>query len=389
MQQTKTIGTILLALIFLSITACSEGDPESSGTGTLSLSLSDASTDKYKAIYITIDEIQVHLGGNENSANNWISVDMPESPMTLDLLQLVNGVRENLGQASLATGSYTQMRLIIGSTPDNSINILSQSHPYANYVIDQINPGTTYELKIPSGFNSGVKIVNGFTISAEQTTELVLDFDACRSVVEAGNSGNWHLKPTIKVAELQEHSIILGNVSDSDGALEGALVSLQTFNSSVNDPKDRVVVETSTISDEFGDYTIFIKPGEYNLVAYKQGKQAASSNVTASARMVLDTGTDFSLVDALTTGSVTGSITIRGAGAEQYTTISFRQEEVTVNASIEEIEIASINIMNGSSYNLSLPAGTYKVVASSSGYTSVEYSIMVTDGATMERDISL
>jgi hypothetical protein len=39
-----------------------------------------------------------------------------------NLCELVNGVREELGLASLRSGHYTQMRLIIGRDPDDGIN---------------------------------------------------------------------------------------------------------------------------------------------------------------------------------------------------------------------------------------------------------------------------
>jgi len=55
---------------------------------------------------------------------------------TYNLLELVNGVREQLGITELVTGHYTQMRLIIGDSPDDTINLLSEGHPYANHIID-------------------------------------------------------------------------------------------------------------------------------------------------------------------------------------------------------------------------------------------------------------
>lgn len=385
MNRLKQISIILLALIFMGLTACGGGGTSNNGgTGTLSLSLTDATTDKYKAIYITIDDIQIHLGGNENSANNWTSIEMPESPMTLDLLQLVNGLREDLGSVDLPAGRYTQLRMILGRTPDDSLNLVSRSHPYANYTIDQSDRVQIHELKIPSAFNTGLKIVNGFTIGAGETTELVLDFDACRSVVEAGSSGNRMLNPTIKVAEIQEYSIIQGIVYDAggtieDGGVEGALVSLQIYDGNAADLKDRVVVETSTITDEFGYYTIFAKPGDYQMVVYKSGKHPENIEISAFSGLAPDK--NFPLADA-NAETVSGNVAIDGATDEQYATLSFRRAIDT-----EEIEIASVNIVNGATYSLRLPAGNYKVIASSFGHTSMEYRITVTGNSTTNQDI--
>lgn len=386
MKQLRKFGAVVLGMMLMGIIACGGGGSSNGGTGTLSLSLTDASTDRYRAVYITIDEIQVHLGGNENSPNSWTSIDMPQSPITLDLLQLVNGVREDLGLAQLSSGQYTQLRMIIGRQPDNSINVLSQAHPYANYVIDNLTPANSYELKIPSGYNTGIKIVNGFEISPDQTTELVLDFDACRSVVEAGSSGNWILKPTIKVAELDTYAIIQGTVTtDGTNGIEGALVSAQSYDGSAVEPNDQVIVETASITDEFGNYMLFVRPGEYNLVCYKEGKLPKTTRITPSAGTLSDA--NFTLTDAVP-GTVTGDVAIAGAGTEQYATLSFRQE-VLVGAATEAVEIAAVNILNGTPYSISLPAGTYTLVASSYGYASGEYTVDISEGLTQEQDIIL
>ncbi len=238
MKKLTTGFPFIMALCFLFLSACGGSSSSSPGTGTLSLSLTDASTDLYNAVYITIKNVEVHLGGNENRPGNWQTVELPtdldtglpKDRLTVNLLELVNGVREDLGIAELEAEHYTQMRLIIDCEPDDTTNILSQNHPFANYVIDQSNPPNVRELKIPSGFQTGVKIVGGFDINTDQTTELILDFDACRSVVHAGNSRNWLLKPTIKMALLEDFSIINGIVTnDSDVGIEGALVSAQIF----------------------------------------------------------------------------------------------------------------------------------------------------------------
>ena len=217
MQDMLVRCLLLLSLLALLMnTACGGGgsgggDFGGSDMGTLGLSLQDAFTDDYKAVYVTINEVQVHLGGNENDDGNWQVVAYPYE--TYNLLELVNGVREELGLADLQAGRYTQMRLIIGEIPDSGLNIFSELHPYANYVI--LSDDTIHELIVSSGHQTGIKVVNGFVIAPNQTTELILDFDASRSVVKAGNSGNWHLKPTIKVLEVDDYSIIRGAVSEN------------------------------------------------------------------------------------------------------------------------------------------------------------------------------
>ena len=106
----------------------------STGTGTLSLSLTDSSTVKYKAIYVTIDEVQVNKKDSTSNGNSgWTTVATPEK--TYNLLKLVNGLSAVLGDRELEAGMYRQIRLIIGKLQESENNILGAPHPYAKYVI--------------------------------------------------------------------------------------------------------------------------------------------------------------------------------------------------------------------------------------------------------------
>jgi len=87
------------------------------------------------------------------------------------------------------------MRMLLGTSDD----ILDTDHPYPHYVID--GDGIIYEMKVPSGYKSGIKLVHGFDIEVGVTTELVLDFDASKSVIVPGKKGKIMLKPTIKVLD--------------------------------------------------------------------------------------------------------------------------------------------------------------------------------------------
>ena len=195
MQLSKSLFVTFSCFCLIFISACgSGGGGSSTGTGTLSASLID-SAGSYEAVYVTVEALQVHLGGNEKNDKNWHTIPMEKN--TINLCELTNGVREELGLTELQAGHYTQMRLMLNATPEEGeINIMSIEHPVANYVVIK-NPLTEKltweELKVPSGFQTGVKLVKGFDIFEDETTEIILDFDASRSVVQAGNSGNWHL----------------------------------------------------------------------------------------------------------------------------------------------------------------------------------------------------
>lgn len=363
------IGLLLIGLgLTVMLAACSGGGGSSAGaaSGDIAISLTDAANDEYNAVYVTIKAIKVHV-----SIDTWDVILSPNE--TFNLLELVNGVREELGIASLPAGSYTQMRLIIGETPDQGINIMSEAHPYANYVIDQYN--AYHELKIPSGYQTGIKIVHGFEINANQTTELILDFDASKSVVQAGNSGNWLLKPTIKVLDTGLYSIVTGTVKESSGVpLERALVSAQTYDAGAADVKDEVVGQTSTISNQDGLYKLFLEPGTYRFVAYANGFHPVCSKLDALPNVTHEL--EFTL-EAAPTGAISGDVLIQGGTDEQYVTLSYRQT-VSCSGNSEPIELTSINVANGAQYNmLALPEGTYDVVASTYNETTQTHQVNV------------
>jgi hypothetical protein len=374
MKILKLSSWVILCLFALMMTACGGGGGGSisiSGeTGTLYLSLADATTDEYQAVYVTIKEVWVHMGGNEKNDRNWEVVASPDE--TYELLDLVNGVREELGISELLTGHYTQMRLIIGDAPDNGINIFSESHPHANYIID--GAGIYHELKVPSGLQSGIKIVNGFDINANETTELILDFDAMRSVVKAGSKDKWLLKPTIKVLDTRDNSIVRGTVTtvsdETEVLLRRVLVSAQTYDSGAADVKDQVLIQTSTLTDVYeGEYSIFIRPGAYNIVAYKDGYNPFCSKLDIGSHQ--ERSLNLTL-EAAETGTVSGKVEIGDPGPDQHATLSFRQSSQCAPAD-QEIEVKSVNVANPGSYSVILPAGTYRVVASTYGKDTQVY----------------
>lgn len=103
-------------------------------------------------------------------------------PGMYNLLDLTNGADTLLADALIPPGTISQIRLILG---DN------------NFAVD-IN-GDTLDLKTPSAQQSGLKIQIHQTVSGGLLYRLILDFDAAKSVIKAGNSGQYILKPVLRI----------------------------------------------------------------------------------------------------------------------------------------------------------------------------------------------
>ena len=360
----KSLTAFAMMVVFSLFIGCSGGGGSGDGsigsgggTGTLSLSLTDATTLAYKAVYVTIDRVDVHRGEDENDPNDWVTVAEPRK--TYNLLELVNGVLEQLGLSELKAGLYTQIRLIIGATPDDETNILVAPHPFANYII-LAGTDAVHELFVPSGMQTGIKLVEEFLINEGETTELILDFDASRSVVKAGMSGLWLLKPTIKVLHAGEVSSIEGYVVDEDeNPLPGALVSAQASDPEADDPRDEVVFESSSRTDADGWFKILVRPNTtYNVVAYKDTYGVGvACGVAVDVNVTVEVD-EFQLAslagDPPGYGEVEVSVTVAGGGD---VIVSFRAEGCA-----GMIEVASVEVGPGGE-DLILPAGTYEVVA--------------------------
>jgi hypothetical protein len=171
----------LAALPALALSGCGS-KPSGVPFGTVQLRLTDAPGD-IQSLHLVITEVSVHRsGGGDDDAGDagWEVVE--DEPLTVDLMTLRNGVFTTLGVALVPAGHYTQIRLKLGGGSD--------------VVVD----GVTHPLVVPSGLQSGLKLIHPFTVPPEGFVDLLLDFDGQRSIVLTG-AGTWMLKPTVKVTQ--------------------------------------------------------------------------------------------------------------------------------------------------------------------------------------------
>jgi hypothetical protein len=351
MMKKAHMSFLVLVLISLMLHGCGDSSSPAS-TGTLSLGMTDAASNDYKAVYVTIKQVQVH--GESDSEDGWQTISAPNK--TYNLLNLVNCVMEQLSLSTLESGTYSQVRLIIGDAAQIGQNILGQNHPYANYVIDSSNG--YHELKIPSGYETGIKLVHEFVILEGLTTELVLDFDVEKSIVRTSGGGSWHLKPTIKVMNTINKAIVSGAITaGGDTPAAGARVSAQRYDLETHE----VSICASTLTNDKGEYQMYLDAGIYTMVVYKDGYLPACSILMAGSNE--DYEQSYSLIPSAM-GTITCSINLPRGSMDQIVEVHFlRVSPLDVGSSIE---VRAINVFQNGSYAVELPAGAYIINASNS-----------------------
>jgi hypothetical protein len=270
---TALIGAGLAGMLMLG--GCGGGGGTSPSTtatpqsATLRLALTDMPACGYDAVNVTIQKVRVNQSGTaSDSAAGWSDVVL-DPPLRVDLLTLTNGVLAELGQTALPPGTYTQMRLVLAGN--------GGATPLANSVVPS-STGVEVPLETPSAQQSGLKMNVDITVAPDQLADFVLDFDACRSVVRAGNSGRTLLKPVVSVMP-RLLSGVQGYVDASVGVATTS-VSLQ---------QSGVVVKATT-PDVTGKFTLApVPPGSYDLILSASGRAVevvtdvvvASGSVTA------------------------------------------------------------------------------------------------------------
>lgn len=180
----------LLGLLAFAGYACSNDDALT-GEARIKVRLTDAPAN-YDAVLIDVREVRVKVNGRGED-DGWITLQNT-NPGIYDLLQLTNGLDTLLGESSVSAGTLQQVRLVLGN--QNSV----------------VENGQTRALTTPSAQQSGLKINVQHPLEDGVTYTLLLDFDAARSIVRAGNSGNLLLRPVIRAQVMANTGAISGEL---------------------------------------------------------------------------------------------------------------------------------------------------------------------------------
>ena len=249
-------NTLLIGLCAALLTGCGggSGGSGSSRTGDLTLRVTDAPVDSATAVVVEFTGVE--LRGASNQTFHF------DSPRQIDLLALTGGENEILLEGvRLPAGRYNQLRLLINAG----------EHASDSYIA--FEDGTTHPLHIPSGAQTGLKLVNGFTVPAGGSADFTVDFDLRKSVTKPkGQNGVYFLRPTLRLVDSIEAGAVAGTVAMELATAAGCEPAVYVYTGadaavddvgSGSEPLSSAQVELEPGSGEYSYRVAYLEPGDY------------------------------------------------------------------------------------------------------------------------------
>ena len=378
-EATRLFRWLLTILTVALVTGCGGGGGSGSSSGTVGVSLTDAPACGFDAVNVTVRQVRVHeSSAASDSSGGWADITL-NPPRKINLLDLNNGILESLGETPLPAGHYTQLRLVlVANTGQNIAN-------------SAILSGTTSEIPLstPSAVQSGIKLINSFTVAAGQRTDLVLDFDACKSIVTRGN-GTYALKPVIRVIPT-----VLNGIK---GFVETSLLASHVM---VSAQINGTVVHSTVPNSQTGEFFLArLAVGTYDVVITADGHAtaviAAVPVVGDSSIVTISSSPTPMALPSSVSHTISGNVTLDPVSAtEEVAFVAAKQTvgsgpTVTVKSQGADLLSGAYNLLLASGAPLlgqygvgTLPivltaqpavAGHYAVEGSASGYQTQSFS---------------
>lgn len=331
-------------------------------TGTASVSVTDAPACGFDEVNVTVTKVRVHQSdhASENAAG-WTDITLTP-PRKINLLELNDPTQPNfaldrLGETPLAAGHYTQLRLVLDRNTGPSL---------ANSVFLE-NTTTEIALDTPSAVHSGIKLIHQFNVDSGQRVDLLLDFDACKSIVKTGN-GRYKLQPVIQVIPFALNGIrgFVDKNSFANQSLVGKhVVASAQFSGEVI---RAAVVNTATGEfflahlDPAKDYDVVITADDHATAVIAAVPVDPAPTITTISTSVVP----FTLPSS-TSQSIAGMVTLDPADDGATVVVAAKQSlsggpTVTVKSAVATVFDAALPI-GDYGYNLTLSTGAPALAA--------------------------
>lgn len=237
-------------------------------TARIQLKLVDQPGD-YLEVNVEIIDIQ-YTSSDEEGWNSFTPVS--GYPINVDLTELIAGNDLLLVDEIIPSGMLGKIRLILSD--NNTLRIEGN---------DEL-----VHLDTPSAQQSGLKLNLNEELETGFSYTFILDWVVQESIVKAGNSGRYILKPVIKVNTEVNSGSISGMVVET---IEESLVAMENVTVEVFTLNDTLV--TDTLTDTDGVFLIQgLEGGSYKLKIEVEGYQEyLSDEIEVTAGEVLEVGT--------------------------------------------------------------------------------------------------
>jgi hypothetical protein len=249
----------LVAASALFLTGCGGDGSSAAETGRLTLAITDAPVDDATALVVKFTAIEL-----KPESGDAITIELNPAP-SVDLLALAGGnSRALLEERSVPAGRYQWLRLVVET----------QENQPTSYI--DLENGSRFPLVVPSGAESGLKLIRGFTVAAGSISNFTIDFDLRKSVIAPpGQSPNYLLKPVLRMVDNLQVGAIAGTVAQAlvvDGCapqvyvFTGADVVPDDLDAAAApdvDPLISVPVSLDAASGEYRFRASFVEVGAY------------------------------------------------------------------------------------------------------------------------------
>lgn len=179
----KNIWILTVIMAIASVTACKKKNDvtgNTQGNSNMTVRMTDA-PGPYDSVVVYVERIEINRG----DSLGWDTLNTKAG--YYDLLRLQGTDTVLVDSAGFPAGYIGQMRMILKEG--------------ANYVVD--TTGVKTFLTLSSQDKTGLKLNLNTTVVAGKSYELLIDFDALKSIVVQGN-GKLRLKPVLKTVSLKQ-----------------------------------------------------------------------------------------------------------------------------------------------------------------------------------------
>ncbi len=258
-----SIAFLFSCILFFSCQK-SNSNGDNNGKARLQVRLTDSPDPNVKEVWIDVKEVRINM-----KDTNDIILEGAH-PGLYNLLDLTDGKDTLLADAQIPTGDISQIRLVLGNN---------------NYIITK--SGERIELTTPSAQQSGLKVQIHQSVTGGQLYRLILDFDAGKSIVKAGNSGKYILKPVLRIISFVA----------SGGNLKGTVLpdSVRTSVYAINGVDTVASTFTNTLNGNFlfndipaGNYSLSYVPTDTTFKAAQRNASVTLGQTATADTVVLE-----------------------------------------------------------------------------------------------------